>query len=87
MKFTTQNKYKANKENEVADMLSEIFTVLTVRGIHEKAMEDLENSPECLEKMVKKAVAENFSVEDAIILGFAHGYKHAVVESLTEEDE
>lgn len=87
MKFTTKNKYKENKENKVADLLSEIFTVLTVRGIHEAAMEDLENSPECLEKMVKKAVSENFSVEDAIILGFVHGYKHAVVESLTKEDE
>lgn len=80
MKFTTRNKLKANKEKEELDMLSEVLTFLTAASITEAALEDLKNHPECLENMVKKAEAEEFSIEEAITLGFVHGYKHAVMD-------
>lgn len=85
--FTTRNKLKANKENEELEMLSEVLTFLTAASITEAALEDLENNSACLENMVKKAEIKGFSFEDAITLGFVHGYKHAIINSLTEEDE
>lgn len=87
MKFTTRNKLKANKETEELDMLSEVLTYLTAASITEVALEDLENNPVCLEDMVEKAEVEELSIEDIIKLGFVHGYKHAIIKSLTEEDE
>lgn len=85
--FTTRNKLKANKENEELEMLSEVLTFLTAASITEAALEDLENNSACLENMVEKAEAEELSIEDIIKLGFVHGYKHAIINSLTEEDE
>ena len=61
MLFTTRNKLKEKKENEELDMLSEVLTFLTAASITKAALEDLENHPECLENMVKKAEAEEFS--------------------------
>lgn len=65
-------------------MLSEMFTVLIVESLNAAALENLENHPECLEKMVKEAVAENLSVEEVIKLGFVHGFVHAVDEFRAE---
>lgn len=45
-----------------------------------EALENLENHPECLEKMVEIAVFEQLSVEEAIKLSFVHGYRHAVMD-------
>ncbi|MGV8956598.1 hypothetical protein [Lactococcus lactis] len=91
MKFTTKNKYKENQENEVevviVDNLNYLLELMATDIIHEAALKNLENSSECLDEMVKKVVAEDLSVEAAIKMGFVHGFKHAVVESLTEEDE
>uniref|UniRef100_UPI00359C2D4A hypothetical protein n=1 Tax=Lactococcus garvieae TaxID=1363 RepID=UPI00359C2D4A len=87
MLFITKNKLKANKENDELDMLIDFLTSLTVASFVKEALEDLENNPECLKKMVEIAVSEKLSFEDAITLGFVHGYKHAAIKALTEENE
>jgi hypothetical protein len=77
MKFTTKNKLK--KEDEISEMISDVIAKLFATSITEEALEDLENHPDCLEGMVKIAVAEDLSVEETIKIAFIHGYKHAVM--------
>lgn len=83
MKFTTKNKLK--KEAEITEKLTDFFTFLVAASITEEALENLENHSGCLEDMVEKAEAEEFSIQEAIILGFVHGYKHGVVNYSEDE--